>query len=289
MSRQELIEEDFSKPIETGIYVIASPIGNLLDLSIRAFRTLGQVDWIAAEDTRVTKKLLNGLEIHKPIISFHEHSSIDGIKKKLMELKTNRGAAAYLSDAGTPGISDPGAELVSLARELGINVIPIPGPSAISCLLSVIGKSASQYRFLGYAPRKEGERIEWLKQQMDQKGLAVFFESPHRVKSLLTFLADKIPQHFFAFGRELTKKYETIYVGTPIGALEREDVQEPLGEYVLVIEFPELQEKADYRNAEDILTELVQLGLSQKAIVRYGQALGLSKNVVYSLALKLKK
>ncbi|MCO5143091.1 MAG: 16S rRNA (cytidine(1402)-2'-O)-methyltransferase [Oligoflexia bacterium] len=289
MSRQEEVKKESSNLIETGIYVIASPIGNLSDLSTRAIYTLKQVDWIAAEDTRVTKKLLNELGLQKTIVSFHEHSSVEGMRKKLIDLVTNKESAAYLSDAGTPGISDPGAELVRIARELAIKVTPIPGPSAISCFLSVLGKPASQFKFVGYAPRKDVERLNWLNDLKTQPGLVLFFESPHRVKSLVEFLSENIPNAFFAYGRELTKKFETVYVGTSKEAIDRKDIQTPKGEYVMAIDFPQQKKMASTEDFEELLTELVRLGLSQKNVIRYGLALGLNKNELYTLTLKIKK
>jgi len=193
------------------LYIVATPIGNLKDITFRAVETLKEVDLIVCEDTRQTRKLLNHYKIKKQVLSYHQHSS----EKKLLALldKIKKGKnIAYVSDAGTPNISDPGGKLVELAFDQGIKTIPIPGPSALTAIISVAGIPMNEFCFLGYIPHKKGRNKFY--QKIVKSGIPIiFFESPHRIKRTLENLNSLIPDRQMIIGRELTKMFETIYKG----------------------------------------------------------------------------
>lgn len=193
------------------LYIVATPIGNLKDITFRAIDTLKEVDLIICEDTRQTKKLLNHYKIKKPVLSYHQHSS----EKKMQNLMNRivKGEnAAYVSDAGTPNISDPGGRLVELAFDLGIKTIPVPGPSALTALISVSGIKMDKFCFLGYIPHKKGRKKFYKKIEGSEIPI-IFFESPYRILKTLNDLSEIIPKRQMIIGRELTKMFETIYKG----------------------------------------------------------------------------
>lgn len=275
--------------LPAGLYMVSTPIGNLEDLSFRAVRVLRESDWIAAEDTRETRKLLDSQGITTELISLHEHSSPRKIAELAARLQ-NGETGAYVSDAGTPGICDPGAELVVAAAASGVRITPIPGASAPIALLSASGFSSSEFRFCGFFPREKKEREEWGSQALRDGGLRVFFESPHRIRECLKFLAKEFPSQPLVVGRELTKRFETITRGScqEVEALLSSD--EPRGEYVLVLELPAAAlEAAGLKEPEllALLTELASLGGNQKTLTRVAISHGLAKNAAYELVLKV--
>jgi 16S rRNA (cytidine1402-2'-O)-methyltransferase len=212
------------------LFVVATPIGNLEDLSFRALRTLKEVDVIAAEDTRRTAKLLAHYEVRKPMVSLHAHNEYREASRLVGRL--DRGESiALVTDAGTPGISDPGAHLVKLARQRGLKVSPIPGPSAVMAALSTSGLPADQFLFLGFPPRGGSDRRLWLERVKAERSAVVMFEAPHRIRQtvgeLTQLLADR-PIHLY---RELTKINEKLveYTNMPIDSIPS------LGEFVVVI------------------------------------------------------
>ena len=213
------------------LFVVATPIGNLEDLSFRALRTLREVDVIAAEDTRRTSKLLAHYEIRKSMVSLHEHN--EHREAPRLAARLDRGESiALVTDAGTPGISDPGAQLVQLARERRVPVSPIPGPSAVMAALSVSGFPAGQFAFLGFPPRSGSARREWLARVKAEPSVIVFFEAPHRIRQTLTELADVSGERPIQIHRELTKINEELVVYTkasPVHAVKE------LGEFVIVV------------------------------------------------------
>ena len=216
------------------LYLVATPIGNLEDLSFRALRVLREVELIAAEDTRRTGKLLAHYEIDTPLISYHEHSSGDRVEDLLARL--GQGDLALVSDAGSPLISDPGYELVTAAVERGITVVPIPGPSAVVSALSVSGLPSESFLFLGYLPRKDKERQALLEREARRAHTLVFFEVPHRLQAALSDLVSIFgPERPAAVCRELTKLHEQIVRGTLGEIVEGLEAVEPRGEYTLVI------------------------------------------------------
>jgi 16S rRNA (cytidine1402-2'-O)-methyltransferase len=212
------------------LYVVATPIGNLEDLSFRALRTLKEVDLIAAEDTRRTAKLLAHYAIRKSMVSLREHNERRETPKLMARLQAGA-AVALVSDAGTPGVSDPGSFLVRSARNAGITVCPIPGPSAVMAALSASGESADEFVFMGYVPRSGALRTDWLNRLQAESRPVVFFEAPHRIGRLMTDIVNILvirPIHLF---RELTKINEISVTYTNLSAV---GVDNALGEFVLV-------------------------------------------------------
>lgn len=208
------------------LYIVATPIGNLEDITLRALRVLKEVDMILCEDTRTTQKLLQKYDIVKPTLSYHSHSGLAKVEK-IFEMLEEGKNLALVSDAGTPAISDPGVLLVSQIREhfkvgplgspgsdLGVSVVPIPGPSAVIAALSASGLPSSEFLFLGFLPHKKG-RETLFKEITIAKRTAVFYESPHRILKTLESLKKYLDAHRrIAIARELTKIYEEIVVGT---------------------------------------------------------------------------
>ncbi len=194
------------------LYVVATPIGNLEDLSARALRTLGEVGAIAAEDTRVTARLLARHHIRKPLISYRAPVERRSLPRVMSAL--DGGDVALVSDAGTPTLSDPGAALVAAAWAAGHQVVPIPGPSAIAASLSIAGVGGPGFTFLGYLPRKPGEIRRLLESLRDDQRPAVAFESPFRIGKSLALLAETLPLRTITLARELTKVHEEVLRGT---------------------------------------------------------------------------
>jgi 16S rRNA (cytidine1402-2'-O)-methyltransferase len=213
------------------LFVVATPIGNLEDLSFRALRTLREVDVIAAEDTRRTSKLLAHYEIRKSMVSLHEHNERREAPKLAARLERGE-SVALVTDAGTPGISDPGAHLVQLARERQVPVSPIPGPSAVMAALSVSGFPASRFSFLGFPPRSGAARREWLARVKSDPLPLVFFEAPHRIEQTLTELVNVLDNRPINVYRELTKIHEELVVYTNSRGHGR---VKPLGEFVVTV------------------------------------------------------
>ncbi|MFH1947548.1 MAG: 16S rRNA (cytidine(1402)-2'-O)-methyltransferase [Candidatus Magasanikbacteria bacterium] len=219
------------------LYITATPIGNLGDITLRALETLKSVDFVLCEDTRVTQKLLNHYEIKTSTISYHQHSKDKKINEitKLLEEGKN---LALVTDAGTPGISDPGNELINVILSVSRRaqddvIIPIPGPSAITTALSISGFNTSKFLFLGFPPRKKGRR-KFFQEVVDAKHTVAFYESCHRIKKTLKELSGVLDgNRQVCVCRELTKKFETIYRGN-INELEEMDIKEK-GEFVVII------------------------------------------------------
>lgn len=217
------------------LYMVATPIGNLGDFSSRAKEIFGTVNFIACEDTRVTKKLLAHLGINKELVSLHHHSS-EAVLKKLTARLLNGESAAYVSDAGTPGLADPGGKLVAMAANENIKVVPIPGASAVTAILSIAGLPANSYLFLGYPPHKKG-RQKFFIEAANCAHAVVFFESTHRIVKALTEIAKLIGDRQMVVGRELTKMYETIYRGSAEEILGQLAKTSTKGEFVVAL-FP---------------------------------------------------
>lgn len=217
------------------LYIVGTPIGNLGDITYRAVETLKSVDFIAAEDTRESKKLLSAYDIHKPVLSCraaNEKNSAGGLVKLLGEGKT----IAYVTDAGTPGVSDPGAVLVRTVRDAGFTVVPIPGASAFSTLVSVCGFPAKTVTFEGFLPMKEGKRRKRLGELLPRKESFVLYESPFRILKLLGEIVAQEPGRHVLLGREMTKNYEEFLEGTAEQVLQ--DLQQkPIlkGEFALLV------------------------------------------------------
>jgi 16S rRNA (cytidine1402-2'-O)-methyltransferase len=273
-----------SLELVTGLYVVATPIGNLEDFGFRALRVLEQAAWVAAEDTRETRKLLDHYGIRTPLHSFHEHSTKSRVDALVATLAAG-GTGAYVSDAGTPGLCDPGAALVRACAAGGIPVYPVPGASAPIALLSVGGFEESAFTFHGFFPREKKEREEWA---ATASGLQLFFESPHRILGALAFLGDAFPSQHLVVGRELTKRFETISRGTCAEIATSLATEEPRGEYVLALSLPvkQILEGLPVEEVKALVKELAEFGASQKVLLRVGMSHGLRKNEAYKLSLE---
>lgn len=216
--------------------IVATPIGNLEDITFRAIRTLKEADLILCEDTRVTKKLLSHFAIHTPTMAYHAHSKAGSIQKIIALLEDGK-HIVLVSDAGTPAISDPGSYLVSQVRDAlpDIQITPIPGPSAVTAALSVSGAPSDSYDFIGFLPHKKG-RMTLLDAISKNEGTMVLYESPHRIHKLLVELGTRMPVRTATVCRELTKKFEQVVAGTVESLASRVEKDIPArGEFVVVI------------------------------------------------------
>ena len=222
-------------PPPTGLQIVGTPIGNLEDITLRALRILREVDLIAAEDTRRTRKLLSHYDIHTPLTPYHEHNKHAKTPRLIEKLK-NAQTIALVSDAGMPGISDPGHDLITHAIDNDIPVTVAPGPSAITSAVVLSGLSTKEFRFVGFLPRKKGERARRLMELLAGESTSIIFEAPNRLAGLLQVVADMAPDRKVAVARELTKKFEKIVRATASEAAAHYAEKEPRGECVVVIE-----------------------------------------------------
>ncbi len=236
------------------LYLVATPIGNLQDITHRAVSILGRVSLIAAEDTRHTRKLLEHYHIQTPLISYHEHNKLTRVDQILEALE--RGDVALVSDAGTPALNDPGYELVRAVLDAGHAVSPIPGPSAPLAALVASGLPTDAFLYLGYLPRKAAERRQLLKQVSDLSYTLIFLEAPHRLTQALQDMQTVLGDRRIAVARELTKLHEEIYRGAISQALAHFSSQPPRGEITLVV--------AGKTSAEIWTQEQVQAALRQR-------------------------
>jgi 16S rRNA (cytidine1402-2'-O)-methyltransferase len=222
--------------------IVATPIGNLEDITLRALRTLKECDVVLCEDTRVTGKLLAHYEIKKPLRRYDAHAT-EGTHERIISELIGGQHMALVSDAGTPGISDPGVQLVKQARAAGVVIEAIPGPSAVTTAVSLAGISGNQFTFLGFIPHKKG-RETFFKHLQEISQPAVFFESTHRIMKTLASLVVTVPENTIYMGRELTKMYEEMLIGTPaelLIILENEPVRQK-GEFVVIVSNEVVQE-----------------------------------------------
>jgi len=214
------------------LYVVGTPIGNLEDISLRALRVLREVGLIAAEDTRKIRRLLNAYDIHATLTSYHEHSGKAKLEQLLCHLE--RDDVALVSEAGMPGLSDPGYDLVVTALDRGILVVPVPGPSAVITALVVSGLPTDQFVYVGFLPRRKGQRQRLLGSICDESRTIVAFESPHRLREALADIGEMLGDRRVSVCRELTKVHEEVFRGSLSQA--REHFAQPRGEFSLVIE-----------------------------------------------------
>jgi len=243
------------------LYLVATPIGNLEDLSARALRVLKNVGLIAAEDTRQTSKLLNHFEIHTRMISYHEHNKLTRMEQVLAALE--EGQVALVSDAGTPALNDPGYELVRAALEAGHVVSPIPGPCAPVAALVVSGLPTDAFLYLGYLPRKASERRKLLESASRQPYTLIFLETPHRLISALNDLHQMLGNRQVAIARELTKIHEEVFRGALDEALLHFQQKPPRGEFTLVVAgFLPTQENWSEERLNSVLNERLFSGES---------------------------
>jgi 16S rRNA (cytidine1402-2'-O)-methyltransferase len=275
---------------ESALYVVSTPIGNLADISLRALETLRQVDVIAAEDTRVTQRLLSHHGIGTRLLSLHEHNERTAAAR-LIELLGQGKSVALVSDAGTPALSDPGALAVQEVRNAGFRVIPIPGASALLAAIAAAGLPALPFCFHGFLPSRKAEREKLLRDIRTQSGLQVFYEAPHRIVEAVESLAAILDgERRIVIARELTKMFEQIEVRALADAAAwlREDDDRRRGEFVLMVEGADTTAKPEADDSTRVLGILLRaLPLSQ-AVALAGEITGARKNELYDRALELK-
>jgi 16S rRNA (cytidine1402-2'-O)-methyltransferase len=269
------------------LYICATPIGNLEDITLRVLRILKEVDLIAAEDTRVTRKLLSHFDISARTTSFYEHNEAIKSKEILEMLRTGR-SVALVSDAGTPGISDPGHRLIKLCISENIPLVPLPGPSSLLTALVVSGLPTESFVFQGFLPRKRGERTKLLADLLTGKRTSIVFESPRRLATTLSEAAAIDPKRQTVVARELTKKFEQILRGT-VSELRDKITQQPVkGEIVLLFGPPgeEYLKKPIETNDDNLREEVLKKineGLTKKeAIASVARNLNIEKRRVYN-------
>jgi len=272
------------------LYVVATPIGNLRDITLRALDILKSADWIAAEDTRVSASLLTAYGIQARWVSCHEHNEQQAAMTLLGHLQQGQ-SVALVSDAGTPGLSDPGAGVVRKIREAGLPVVPLPGPSAAATLISVAGMQEGSWRFQGFLPPKPTARRKALQALASENCALLFYESPHRIRECLADLASCLGgERWLVVGRELTKRFETIRrmpLAEATGWIDA-DENNARGEFVLLVEGASATKEADPALARTILgTLLAELPASQAARLT-ARITGQKKNALYDLALSMK-
>ena len=269
------------------LYVVATPIGNLEDISLRALRILREVRLIAAEDTRKTKRLLNAYRIQTPMTSYHEHNKKIKLDYILNHLKEDD--VALVSEAGMPGVSDPGYELIRAATRAGIPVVPVPGPSAVITALVVSGLPTDRFLYLGFLPRRASARKQALKSVAQETETLVILEAPHRLQPTLNDLQLLLGDRQLAVCRELTKLHEEVFRGTTGQAIAR--FTEPRGEFTLVIEGKKEEEhQISNKDIEQRLCDMYQSGVKTKeAIVRVAGETGISRRELYRTFLKINK
>jgi 16S rRNA (cytidine1402-2'-O)-methyltransferase len=272
------------------LYVVGTPIGNLEDITLRALRTLGEVDLIAAEDTRNTRRLLARHGINRPLTSLHEHNE-DRRSAELIA-KLDKGAAiALVSDAGTPTLSDPGYRLIKDATAAGIRVVPIPGPSAAVAALSVSGLPTDAFLFLGFPPRKHAKRLKFLNRVAEEYRTLIFYESPKRMADLLVDLQEILGERRAVLSREMTKTYEEFIRGTLNDiANEVQQRKELKGECTLLVEGVNRHEELSPEKLREIVVrerargDMGSSALSRRLAGQYN----ISKKKVYAEILKIK-
>lgn len=272
------------------LFIVATPLGNLGDLSARATEVLRTVPVVAAEDTRRTRGLLTHLGATPQLLSYHAHSE-ERRREALLDILRDGRDVALVSDAGTPVVSDPGSDLVAAARAAGIGVVPIPGPSAVATALSAAGLRGDRYLFLGFIPRKGGERTRLLARASAEEWSVVFFEAPSRLTDLLEDLARAAGGARRAVvARELTKLHEELRAGTLDELAGYYSEHPPRGEVTLVLEGTGAPEAPPDRTAEAVeqATRLLAEGLTRREVARrVTETLGLPRNDAYRLVMEL--
>lgn len=263
------------------LYVVATPIGNLEDITFRAVRVLGEVDRIACEDTRQTRKLLDRYGITTPTVAYHEHNEQSRSEELLRELEAGK-SIALVSDAGTPLIADPGYRLVRKAREHSIAVTPIPGPSALLAALSASGLATDAFFFGGFLPSKKSQRRKFLEELRTAKATMILYEAPHRIVETLADIAELLPNRSVILARELTKVHEEFLEGTAAELREALAAQSSLkGEFTILIKKSETPE-ADTTPLEEAFEKLVAAGIPRmEAMKTLARQRGMSKQEVY--------
>ncbi len=269
------------------LYIIATPIGNLEDITFRAVRLLGEVSLIAAEDTRTARQLLTRYNLKARITSYHEHNKKEKLNVILDHLRT--GDVALISEAGMPGLSDPGYELITAAINQQVSVVPVPGPSAIVTAMAVSGLATDRFMYLGFLPRRSGERKRLLQEIVDIPCTLICFESPHRISESLQDILKVLGDRKLAVCRELTKVHEEVFRGKVSDAIMY--FQQPRGEFTLVLEGRHEGSSRDID--EKIMSDLYNLyqqGLRAKeSVSMISETSGISKRKLYECWLQMTK
>ena len=278
-----------SNPTPATLYLVATPIGNLSDITARAVSTLKDVDFIAAEDTRITRNLLEHFNIKKPLVSYYKHNSRSSGEKIVLRILDGENCA-LVTDAGTPGISDPGEDLVRLCVDNNITVTVIPGACAVVAALSLSGFSAKRFTFEGFLPTLKKKRSLHLSELQDEQRTMVFYEAPHKLIRTLTDMHAAFGDRRVSISREMTKIYEeTLRMSLP-EAIAHFEGTSPRGEFVIVIEGKNIQTSPDDKLNDGVIaaTELIEKGLSVRdAVKRAADEVGCSRNLLYrSLTVK---
>ena len=271
------------------LYIVSTPIGNLEDITLRALNILKEVDLIACEDTRTSNKLLSRYQIQKPLTSYHEHNEIEKAEELLSLLQEGK-SVALITDAGTPGVSDPGFRIVKLASENGIQVVPIPGASAAIAALSISGLPTSSFTFLGFPPRQNKKLSEFVERIKDRPETLIFYESPKRIVKTLEVMSEILGGRNISISREITKMYEETLRGSFSDIIDDLKSRETIkGEFVLLVEGnSQDNQKFDSETLDEVLLYLKKEGHSLKDAVREVAAdSGISKSKVYKKALQL--
>ncbi len=269
------------------LYICPTPIGNLDDITLRTLKTLEEVDLIAAEDTRRSVKLLNYYDIKKPLTSYYEHNMYE--KGPILIGKLQEGLSiALVSDAGMPGISDPGEELIKQALEEGIEVIALPGATASITALVISGLSTKNFIFEGFLPPKKGERKEELKRIAGNKYTSIIYESPYRLVESLELMEEIFPDRQISVSRELTKKYEETLRGCPGQLLGKIDRKQVRGEFVIIIDGNTEEEEQEELDLDQLLKSYMDQGYSKsKAVKKVSQEYGIPKNTLYKKSIDM--
>lgn len=273
------------QPLEPGLYIVATPIGNLGDVSQRAVAVLGGVAAVACEDTRVTGKLLQHLGIKARLIRYDDHAS-EATREHLLGLAA-AGPIALVSDAGTPLISDPGYRLVRAARDRGITVTSIPGPSAAVVALTLAGLPSDRFLFAGFLPNKDKARREVLEELGGVKATLVFYETAPRLADALAAIATTLPGREVAVARELTKRFEECRSGSPADLIAHYAAHPPKGEIVLLIG-PPGEVEASAEDADALLRAALATMKPSQAAAEVARATGLDRKALYARAMELK-
>ena len=265
------------------LYLVATPIGNLEDITLRALRVLQECVLIATEDTRTTQRLLRHFDISKPLVSYYEHNKLTRLEQVLSALE--QGDVAVVSEAGTPVVSDPGYELVKAAADRGATVTAIPGPSAMTMALSLSGLPADRVLFAGFLPRRAADRQRVMQELADLRATLILFEAPHRLRAaLMDAVHTWGGQRKCAVCRELTKIHEEVWRGTLQGAWLEWQVREPRGEFTLVVEGAPPAHKWEEAAVLEELSRLMADGWSHSDAAReVARRSGWSKSAVYAL------
>ncbi|MEG6585226.1 16S rRNA (cytidine(1402)-2'-O)-methyltransferase [Dendrosporobacter sp. 1207_IL3150] len=279
--------------VQAGIlYLCATPIGNLEDMTFRAIRHLKEAKVIAAEDTRHTRKLLTHFDIHTPLVSYHEHNK-DSRGPELIERLLQGDTVVVVSDAGMPGISDPGSDLVKLAIEAGVTVTPLPGANAALSAIVCSGLDTTAFTFVGFLPKTNKKRRELLSSLTSYTTTLVFYESPHRLKNTLAELLDVFGDREAVAARELTKKFEQFVRGSLVTLQSYFNENLPRGEFTLIVAGNKEMQNKDINDVgrellplDEAVQVLVQMGIDKKdAIKRVAQERGIPKRDVYQAAI----